>query len=368
MASELVSFRIARPENDEGAEWLKKKEETRFVHARPGDMLSSPFQCDVCWFVNLQQREYNLSSPADRLLCAYIRRVNLDIMWSREESTVANTLRQVIKGKTLSSELGLSPVQVSVGPWPVEDNQGMQIAIEILRASQRKGRNDSAYVQFDSVRKLRTAYVNILQSSPLAINRNLLMKGPRGTSFSLTSSVTDSVTFRMFMLGCEKRMGRIVIQELGFTVEVVVELLSGWEKELNDQSVSFDRKRDLIIVGGALVVLAGGALRGGEVLLLEASELVRRRMDGKNHPTHPHVLAPLMGRFKNETGERNMLLALASVTKSGIEIRKWLERLIILLLREGKDRKPGPAICEKDGFVMTRWKINCILRESLLRI
>ena len=363
-----MEFRIARPENDEGSEWKKEKEEERFLCARKGDMLSAPFQCDFCWFVNLQQREANLASPADKLLMAYIRRVNLDIMWSREESTVASTLGQFCKGRDLSLELGLKPVEVPLGPWPVEDTQGFQIAIELLRASQRRGRNDRAYVQFDSIRKLRSAYANVFQSSPQVVHRNLLLKGPKGNSFALTNAPTDSLVFRMFMMGCEKRMGRLVIQELGFTVEMVKAMLDLWDQELESESVNAKRKRDLVVVGSSLVVLAGGALRGGEVLLLEASELIKHRLDGRNHLEHPHVVIPLMGRFKNETGERNMMLALASKTSSGIEIRKWVERLIILLMREGKGSTVGPALCEKDGTVMARWKINGIIREALLRI
>ena len=56
-----------------------------------------------------------------------------------------------------------------------------------------------------------------------------------------------------------------------------------------------------------------------------------------------------------------MILALALVTASVIEIRKWLERLIILLIHEGRHTQVGPAVCEKDGFLMARWKINGIL-------
>ena len=158
-------------------------------------MLSSPFQCDYCWFVNLLKREANSASPADRLLLAYIRRVNLDIMWSREESTVASTLGQFRKGRDLSRELGLPPVNLPVGPWPVDDCQGFQIAIELLRASQRKGRNDQSYVQFDSIRKLRSAYANAYQAGPQVVQRNLLLKGPRGNSFALTNSPTALLVF-----------------------------------------------------------------------------------------------------------------------------------------------------------------------------
>ena len=67
---------------------------------------------------------------------AYIRQANLDIMWSLEESFVRNTLIQFKKRKELSMELGLTPVPVELGPWPLEDNQGFQVALEILRASQ----------------------------------------------------------------------------------------------------------------------------------------------------------------------------------------------------------------------------------------
>ena len=184
----------------------------------------------------------------------------------------------------------------------------------------------------------------------------------------MTSAATDSIGFRLFMIGCEKRMGRLVIQELGFTVEVVKEMMAGWDQMLESDDVNGRRKRDIVVVGGALAVLVGGALRGGEVLLMEASELVKKRLDGKHHPTHPHVVIPLMGRFKNETGERNLLLTLASTTQSGIEIRKWIERLIILLMREGRGTWTGPAICEVDGFLMQRWKINGILHEALERV
>ena len=86
---------------------MKEKEDKRFVCAHKGDMLLSPFQCDYCLFVNLLKREANGAAPVDRLLLAYIRRVNLDIMWSREESTVASTLGQFCKGRDLRRELGL---------------------------------------------------------------------------------------------------------------------------------------------------------------------------------------------------------------------------------------------------------------------
>ena len=115
-------------------------------------------------------------------------------------------------------------------------------------------------MQFDSIRKLRSAYANVFQSSPQVVQCNLLLKGPKGNSFALTNAPTDSLVFCMFMIGCKKQMGWLVIQELGFTVEVVKAMLVIWDQELESVNVNAKRKRDLVVIGGALVVLAGGAL------------------------------------------------------------------------------------------------------------
>jgi hypothetical protein len=71
------------------------------------------------------------------------------------------------------------------------------------------------------------------------------------------------------------------------------------------------------------VILWAGALRGGEVFTLEASEFVKRRDDGRKVGNKKgHVVIPWMGRFKNETGERNLVIVLANRTAGGLEVRK----------------------------------------------
>ena len=89
--------------------------------------------------------------------------------------------------------------------------------------------------------------------------------------------------------------------------------------------------------------------------MLEASELVRRRNDGKDLDVNGHVVIPLMGRFKGETGERNLIVVLANCTRSGLHICKWVDMLSSLLLVEGKGNSVGPAICDRNGnmLVMT---------------
>jgi len=46
--------------------------------------------------------------------------------------------------------------------------------------------------------------------------------------------------------------------------------------------------------------------------------------------SHHYVMIPLLGRFKNEDGERYHLAPLAYETASGIKIGLWVNRLMML--------------------------------------
>ena len=330
-------------------------------------MLTSPFQCDYCWFFNITKRTARDIFDSDAQLLAYIRRVNLDVFWSREPSTVANTMRALVKGKKISSELGLPPVQIKVGPWPIMDTCGFQIAIEILKSSQRPGRNDSEYTQFDSIRKLRSAYLTVYEASPDRCLDNGCLKNDRGGISTFLNSATQSRLFTMFMHGCEKRMGRLVKQDMGISLDMLQLALALYDEDLSNESTSSERKRMIIICAGTFVILFAGALRGGEVFMLEASEFVKRRNDGREM-RQGHVVVPLMGRFKNETGERNLVIVLVNKTDGGLEIRKWVDIFTALLLAEGKGKSTGPAICDESGFVIERWKMNGELHDVLKRV
>jgi hypothetical protein len=48
---------------------------------------------------------------------------------------------------------------------------------------------------------------------------------------------------------------------------------------------------------------------------------------GKSHSEHPHVMVPLLGRFKGETGERWHLLPIRWKTRLGIEVGVWVSWL-----------------------------------------
>ena len=332
-------------------------------------MLVAPFQCDCCWFVNLSKREPREVSESDSRLLAYIRRVNLDMLWSSEEATVGHNLGDLRKATKMSTAVNLIPLFVARGPWPVGDPVGFQVAIEIVRASQEKGRNSTEYVQFDTIRKIRSSYTNAYASSPAAALEMISFKGDYGKTYHFSKSPLNSALFRKFMLGLEKRMGRVVYQDLGLSVELLLEILSMYEEELSTVGVPWSRRRSIVVSGAAFVTLYVGALRGGEVLLMEASELCKRIRQGKNETSSSHVVVPLMGRFKGENGERNVMLALSSVSSnSGIPIRRWIERLVAVLIHENKHNEVGPAICNQQGYVLYQSDLNQELWDLMKQI
>ncbi len=288
------------------------------------------------------------------------------MMWSREDSTVTGILGNIKKGKRMSEALGMEPLQLVMGPWPLKDELGFQVAVEMLRASQLKGRNDETYQQFDTIRKIRSAYSNVFECGPDLAARCLSFKGGYGQMVHFSSSNLNSVLFRHFMIGLEKRMGRVVIQNIAVSATMLILILESMEEELRSGNATWERKRELILAGAAFVGLFAGALRGEEIFMAEAEELCKRINDGKEHELCSYVLLPLMGRFKHETGERNIMFALASVTEgTGIPVRRWLERLAAVLTREGKHRQLGPALCEVNGYCYPRWKLNGELHNQL---
>ncbi len=329
-------------------------------------MLCASFQCDRCWFVNLYKREPS-ENLVDTMIMPYIRRVNLDILWSKESSTVYGNYLATVKKRNISLDFNL-PVQCEPrGPWPVADRQGFQTAVEMLRQSRLAGKNDKTYQQFDSIRKFRSAGTNEYESG-LAAAYDLMLIGDGGRVFRLTSLPTQSRLFAKFMRGCEKRMGRLVKQNKALDVRILHKMLYAYELELSSKKTSAARKRFVKMASAYFVISFVGALRGGEGLMLEATSLVSYNEEGRLDET-PYVLAPLLGRFKGETGERNVLLPFAAVTKSGIQVRVIIDRIVSIAIKEGRATGAlSPALCHEGGTSISRTELNNEFISALERI
>lgn len=95
---------------------------------------------------------------------------------------------------------------------------------------------------------------------------------------------------------------------------------------------------------------------------MDANRLVAAIGMGK-HSVILHVIISLLGRFKSEEGDRMHVFPLASVTRSGICIRAWLEQVVTVLQTEQKHN--CPAFCDVDGYALRALDIEAVFHPIL---
>jgi len=77
------------------------------------------------------------------------------------------------------------------------------------------------------------------------------------------------------------------------------------------------------MIGTYLVVSFVLSLRGNEGFMVEAGGLIHHLRHGTEDDEEiPYCVVPLLGRFKNEDGERWHLMMATSITGSGFKVRK----------------------------------------------
>ena len=273
----------------------------------------------------------------------------------------------------------------------------------MLRYSLEKGHNASSHCQFDTIRKIRTLSTNMYESSSTQGASALSMRAG-ANCLNLSSCPTDSVFFRAFLRGCEKRMGGITIQDTALSIPLLFNILNRYELEFENPLSTLARKRDIVMIASYLVMGFCDGLRGNEPFLMEATAVCEYAEKGRNHKDSfvclplmgrfknevgernvmrflvgttasgipirkEFVCLPLMGRFKNEVGERNVMRFLVGTTGSGIPIRKWIDRLVAVLRSEGKDKGGlGPAFCSPSGYVLSYRKMDWEFHKALQQV
>ena len=83
----------------------------------------------------------------------------------------------------MSKFLNLKPIKPTHGPWTMKDTQGFQVAIEMLKTSQEKGRNVSGYVQYDTIQRLQSSYGIVFDTIPDSVLDPIIFKNERGIPF-----------------------------------------------------------------------------------------------------------------------------------------------------------------------------------------
>ena len=210
-------FPIRRPTDEAGYVVEVEKDKSRFLFGRAGDHLVTTFQCDLCHFRNITSRSPG-DDEQDGMLLHFIRRANLDALWSREKGTIKNTMREIANIRERARLLGFDgdAMLPPMGPHPVEDVVGMGLAVCVLQRSLDVGRNE-ATVQFSTTQKMKTAYANMWRAS---------LEGSKSSVFSrdtakmfTTTCPTHGDWNERFSKGMHERMGDKVKQDLVITIE-----------------------------------------------------------------------------------------------------------------------------------------------------
>ena len=192
----LLDDGIGDDEELETEEDLKE----RFRHGRDGDhLMGIPFECDLCHFRNVCERDplWNTHEDTYTLLC--IRRANLDAMWSREPSTVSSNLSRCKRDYyDLKDAFSFKDPLPILGRDDFRDKAGMKCALITLHAGRCKGKYHN-HLQWDSTRKTPTWWNNAYEAGEGAAKESVFAADEK--KMYVSGAPTSSKWFPRFMLG-----------------------------------------------------------------------------------------------------------------------------------------------------------------------
>ena len=163
---------------------------------------------------------------------------------------------------------------------------------------------------------------------------------------AVTECVTFGEFFERFVRGVHRRMGDIVKPDRAISLILVHELMR--QLEFDWAEASPGEKCNIALEGAFYMISFCGGLRGEEVPLTNVAGLRKWWSAGLDEGVAPHVTIALIGRFKNEVGEKYHLKPLAATTRSGLQPRLWIGRAISEL--ELKGVVSGPCSDPPTGF------------------
>jgi hypothetical protein len=285
-------------------------------------------------------------------------------MWGLEGSTVRSTARSVKYTITLLQQMGVEPQYPPLGPFPVRDDLGYGVAVAMVLKSLEPGKYGRDYQQFSTIRALRAGFFNVYSSSVTGALEPRSTSGSNSKMF-LGNCQSQSIFFEKFSRGCFSHMGQDTRQDMAVSLPV----MHAFMEILDEQWIKCEDETErcmLAHLGAFSVIGFGGSFRGPEVLLTDLHGLRTYLSTPRRCDERDYVVIPLLGRVKNELGEAYHLTPLASQTKSGLEIEKWVRRLVTV--QEKKGLHHGPAFTLQGGRPMRMKDIEMEFLDRLQMI
>jgi len=306
----------------------------------------TPFQCDLCIFRCIHHRDPEDFIESDQKTLACIRRANLDAFWSRSPGTVEQNKYRVRRTiKDLKDELNISEAPFyDYGPLPLYDTEGYKVAFATLLASTRPGRREKTHSQWQTIRHIKGSVGTFERSSSFGL---ALVDNEKGLVQHFQDGGSSSLWYQCFAKGCKSRMGSRVMKNLALDVKLILEVLSLIEQKIKD---NFDHEdsteRDKWIIGGAYVAFSYVlSLRGNECFMMDIKQLLENPLMEKDM-----VWIILSGVMKGQTTPMLHHLRSVPITDSGVNIKLWKERFMVVHQIAG--RTEGPALCDNHGYLV----------------
>jgi hypothetical protein len=105
-----------------------------------------------------------------------------------------------------------------MGPWPLEDTEGMMAVVAVLDRSLDKGSYEDT-VQWDTFRQSMSAITNVSQSAVGGLQN--AVGAYKRTRLWISDSSTHKFWFSRFMTGVHKRVGQVRKPDKKVTIDVI---------------------------------------------------------------------------------------------------------------------------------------------------
>ena len=135
-----------------------------------------------------------------------IRRANLDAINGKSRNTISGHKRRTRELVDNAVRINKTPTLEPRGPFPLVDQVGMGLAVDIIQKSLvTSGRNEKV-IQAETLRQLRSTFTKNWESSPKGVAESASFGSGQGR-VRPTSCPAQSEWYQDFWRGVEKRMG-----------------------------------------------------------------------------------------------------------------------------------------------------------------
>jgi hypothetical protein len=142
----------------------------------------------------------------------------------------------------------------------------------MLLHSRRPVSYSDSYTQFDTIRKLRTAFSNHCRASAKANRISMALGDQKGRYLRFATDLCSSFWFYRFIEGARNRMGQDWCPNKAISIELLLLLLESADLKIQE-SVSLREKNCWVVFHTYVVVCYTISLRGCEGFLLDLAGL-----------------------------------------------------------------------------------------------